>query len=100
MLEGFWGVLVLAAIACLVAVGLLWWIFTLPFHVLGFLLTGLGVVIAVTVVFVVGVVLFAGLALAGALIVLPMLVIPLMPVIFAAMLIWWLFFRQPRAKTA
>jgi hypothetical protein len=54
MLEGFWGVLALVAIACLVALGLLWWIFTLPFHFLGFLLTGLGVALVVTFLVVAG----------------------------------------------
>ncbi len=100
MLEGFWGVLALVAIACLVALGLLWWIFTLPFHFLGFLLTGLGVALVVTFLVVAGIVALAGLALAGVLILVPMIVIPLLPAVMAMMLLWWLFFRKPHAKTA
>jgi hypothetical protein len=88
--------LIAAAIAaCLVFGGLVLWVVTLPFRILGFFFGFLGFLLAVPFILLAGMIAVLGLVLAALLVALPILVLPLLPVAAMVWLIWWLLRRRP-----
>jgi hypothetical protein len=93
------GVLLLVGIAVFGLLGsvlsLVFWVLFLPFHLLGLVFRGLGVLLALPFILLAGLV---GIAVFGAGLILFLL--PALPLVLLVLAIWWLMRRRSRAPAA